>query len=531
MEENLKKNLEEKKIKLAEIEEKLENSGIPYGEWQLHEEWVIAKNELESQENINNIVEQIKQKQEELNKLEEKLESEGIPYGEWQLNKEWVKLKTEIEEFESKLELEEKGNNKSQDEAKKQNGELLKQLQSKQDELNKLEERLESEGIPYGEWQLNEEWVKLKTEIEGLESKLDIAGKTEKNKEDKGESQPKLESQPELKLKNEEVPTGSDIKEPKDSFYDGFENDGYVFDSLFGSKNKKSSEIDGTEGPFYLDAKDASDVFDSLLRSKESVGSNGFLTEEEKNKLRSVRIIVGNGGKIEYNGVTYEFDAKHIKEGLDNLSNDVNLEDFIEEKGLTEIPNIEILRMEYKKGLVDVGIVNAIYSTDMKDEDKKVLLEGYLKNIENVRNAEPKMNDIQIEYDMKNLSTVNIFKRIFNRRAELNELDKAKIVKKATDTSRYGLSKIEGTYKYGFWAKLLNVGRKLPMISASHSTEQSYKVASAINNVMNSKNVREAYKVNIKELNKEESKEFKQIITDEGLDIETRNSDEDERAE
>ena len=100
---------------------------------------------------------QKKQIQEEILKLEKEMEEKNIPYGEWQLNEEWIKLNEDLS--------------------------LINKRKVKiADRINDLEKEMEEKNIPYGEWQLNKEWMKLHEELEemGVLDEIKNEEKTEK---------------------------------------------------------------------------------------------------------------------------------------------------------------------------------------------------------------------------------------------------------------------------------------------------------------------------------------------------------------
>lgn len=169
-----KAEIDKIKARLNELEDEMEENGIPQGEWQLNDEWVKLKNLLikleqeveigEKPENPNdNIDKQISKVKARLEALEKEFEENGIPYDEWQLNDEWVKLKNLLAKLEKEKEA------KRGKKPEKLNDNIDEQISKVKARLQALEDEFEANGIPHGEWQLNDEWVKLRNYLMNLE--------------------------------------------------------------------------------------------------------------------------------------------------------------------------------------------------------------------------------------------------------------------------------------------------------------------------------------------------------------------------
>lgn len=200
-----KAEIDKIKARLNELEDEMEENGIPQGEWQLNDEWVKLKNLLikleqeveigEKPENPNdNIDKQINKVKARLEALEKEFEENGIPYDEWQLNDEWVKLKNLLAKLEKEKEA------KRGKKPEKLNDNIDEQISKVKARLQALEDEFEANGIPHGEWQLNDEWVKLRNYLMNLEK--------QKERESKNPIEPTPSSGNPTQTPTEPAPTG-----------------------------------------------------------------------------------------------------------------------------------------------------------------------------------------------------------------------------------------------------------------------------------------------------------------------------------
>lgn len=199
-----KAEIDKIKARLNELEDEMEENGIPQGEWQLNDEWVKLKNLLikleqeveigEKPENPNdNIDKQISKVKARLEALEKEFEENGIPYDEWQLNDEWVKLKNLLAKLEKEKEA------KRGKKPEKLNDNIDEQISKVKARLQALEDEFEANGIPHGEWQLNDEWVKLRNYLMNLEK--------QKERESKNPTEPTPSSGNPTQTPTEPTPT------------------------------------------------------------------------------------------------------------------------------------------------------------------------------------------------------------------------------------------------------------------------------------------------------------------------------------
>lgn len=151
--------------RLKERTEYLESNGIPYGEWGYDTEYVSLQNELNSLNNtvVNNdtrvnegdlTISELNTELDDIDKLiKEKgdyFNSNAIPYGEWGFDSEYSDL------IGRKANLERERDKKS-----RELDEIERQIKFKENEF-------ERNGIPYGEWQLDSEYVELLNSAERL---------------------------------------------------------------------------------------------------------------------------------------------------------------------------------------------------------------------------------------------------------------------------------------------------------------------------------------------------------------------------
>lgn len=156
---------EELESKLNERIEYLESNGIPYGEWGFDSEYVSLQNELNKLDSTisNNdtrvnegdlTISELNTELDDIDRLikekEDYFNSNAIPYGEWGFDSVYNDL------IGRKANLERERDIKS-----RELDEIERQIRFKEDEF-------ERNGIPYGEWQLDSEYVELLNSAERL---------------------------------------------------------------------------------------------------------------------------------------------------------------------------------------------------------------------------------------------------------------------------------------------------------------------------------------------------------------------------
>ena len=156
---------EELESRLEERKAYLESNGIPYGEWGYDTEYVNLQNELNKLDSTisNNdtrvnegdlTISELNTELDDIDRLikekEDYFNSNAIPYGEWGFDSEYNDL------IGRKANLERERDIKS-----RELDEIERQIRFKENEF-------ERNGIPYGEWQLDSEYVELLNSAERL---------------------------------------------------------------------------------------------------------------------------------------------------------------------------------------------------------------------------------------------------------------------------------------------------------------------------------------------------------------------------
>lgn len=156
---------EELENRLEERKAYLESNGIPYGEWGFDTEYVNLQNELnkldstisnnDTRVNEGNLtISELNTELDDIDRLikekEDYFNSNAIPYGEWGFDSEYNDL------IGRKANLERERDIKS-----RELDEIERQIRFKENEF-------ERNGIPYGEWQLDSEYVELLNSAERL---------------------------------------------------------------------------------------------------------------------------------------------------------------------------------------------------------------------------------------------------------------------------------------------------------------------------------------------------------------------------
>ena len=228
----------------------------------------------------------------------------------------------------------------------------------------------------------------------------------------------------------------------------------------------------------------------------ENIAVNNEKTEKNKNANKKteetqqkIKIILGNNGIFQYYGKDYKIDFKTIKNGL--LLNSSKESIYEEETGflrkyfspeISEIINNFNKKTE-SKAPIDYSVLLSIGNSVIPEEEKADLIKSYLKNAyislkqSMKEDVEDKwQNNLEIIYDMKNLSKISLFKTLFSKKP-LNENlsleEKAMFKNEANKAARFGMGKTIGKFKKGVKAKILEIfGIKLlPEPSTMHTID------------------------------------------------------------
>ena len=163
------------------------------------------------------------------------------------------------------------------------------------------------------------------------------------------------------------------------------------------------------------------------------------------------KVIIGRKGKIIVNGKEFTVSSKDIKKGA-KLNYDEKLEiltknplcrEFLKDKKEEEIKNY----VSNLDGAVLIAIDEVGKQIDATYRNHEITVEflmtRYLEAMDNAKNG--KKHEVDIEYDLDDLSKANVLSRIFRR--EVNEQDKLSIRKYAKKYERYGIAEQKGEYK------------------------------------------------------------------------------------
>ena len=183
-----------------------------------------------------------------------------------------------------------------------------------------------------------------------------------------------------------------------------------------------------------------------------------------------VKIIIGRKGKITYEGKEYKINKKTIKDSL-------KLSETATEHMIGEIIKLNpnrayIIQEGIKNKVIDSTVINSIYSSEMKTEEKKELLMQYIRDAANAMGGKDYKNNCNLTYDRKDLSKFNIFSRIFKK--EINAQDKVEMLDRASIGERYAIAKQEGEYKPDKLSKFVAffTRKKVPLLSDKIANEQ-----------------------------------------------------------
>lgn len=199
-------------------------------------------------------------------------------------------------------------------------------------------------------------------------------------------------------------------------------------------------------------------------------------------------ITINNKAKISIGKNKFKVGSKKVKQG-------VNLSD----KEVSEILDTYIFKQEEKilakelirTNVMDKTILNVIHQSKINYSGKRELINSYLNKCL-VPEDEKNMD---VVYDAKALSRVNIFNRIFRR--EMNNEEKNELLIRAKKAEEMDIARVKGEYKIKFGEKIFGIfGGTLRLPEASEAQiEEAYKHNEKIN-FKRSMKVEENEKVN-----------------------------------
>lgn len=199
----------------------------------------------------------------------------------------------------------------------------------------------------------------------------------------------------------------------------------------------------------------------------------------ENNAIQDkISIKMGRQAKITINGKTFKASKKSVKVGLNIYERHLieKMRRTIKTSTIEKIlGNEEDIEEYMKKGIADPAVINSILDAPkLSFEDRSKIIENYCLECMNPTNK----NNIEVLYDLKDLSKTNIFSRLF--KSEVNNEEKFKIMNKATIAERYGIGKKDGNYKPGIISRLISKITKDP-IKQMPTIEQMQEAATMYN--------------------------------------------------
>lgn len=411
---------------------------------------------LEYRKDLEKIMKEIEdtelEKEDVNNLLKEKREKTRLITNEQQLLKEEEQCKKAIEEI-SKTKVFENGQLVKSKEQLEYESDLIKiqkeleVLQKEKINLEKINKMIQEKVKKY---KLKEEKKLEKDTVEEEYFTGDVIDKDGKE----------ISEQEEIKKEKEER------EEEKNIEKDTVEVEHFTGD-VIDKDRKEISEQEESKGETKENTEDIKNQEQSQKGTEEEQPNN-----EEVKDIKTLKIRIGKKAQIYFGDKVYNASRESIIEGIDlKFATDEELLEYIETKIKIADISSTAFKTACKQGLIDTTVVNAIYSTDMKENDKRLALKKYITTVIAAKNGElPKeKNKATIIYDMKELSKVNFIDRLLGKEAEMNEHDKVIMVDTARYAERWGIAKIEGNYKYSLKAKLLNFikGTKLPKLPAT----------------------------------------------------------------
>lgn len=230
------------------------------------------------------------------------------------------------------------------------------------------------------------------------------------------------------------------------------------------------------------------------------------------------KIEIGKNAKIIMaGGHEFNVNSKEVKKGL-NLSKEQTLEilnQYIDNKN-----SVQLAQELVKENKLDTTVLNVIVKSGIDDDAKKLVINSYF----NKCLVPEEENAIDVNYNAKEMSKVNVFKRLFKR--ELNNNEKSELLAKAKKAEKLGIAQVEGEYKINTIEKLIGkLGGTLKLPEPSDAQiEAAYKY--------NENRDKEDFKSSIKnfksEMSKEGYKEMKDLAKAEKKQNEISDSERDD---
>lgn len=250
-------------------------------------------------------------------------------------------------------------------------------------------------------------------------------------------------------------------------------------------QNKEKSQ--GTQGPR------------GTQTPRRPQGSQG---PEGKDKPEPIyKIEIGKKAKIIMaGGHEFNIPAKDVKDGV-NLSKEQTIE--ILNKYIDDENSVLLAQQLVEKNELDTTVLNVIEKSGIDDNTKKEVLNSYF----NKCLLPTEENKIDIKYNAKEMSKVNLWNRILKR--ELNNNEKSELLLKAKKAEELGIAKTEGEYKVNAIEKIL--GKFGGTLRLPEPSDAQIEAAYKYNENRDKENFKDSIKNFKSEMSKEGYKELKSL--------------------
>lgn len=217
------------------------------------------------------------------------------------------------------------------------------------------------------------------------------------------------------------------------------------------------------------------------------------------------KIEIGKKAKIIMaGGHEFNIPAKDVKDGV-NLSKEQTIE--ILNKYIDDENSVLLAQQLVEKNELDTTVLNVIEKSGIDDNTKKEVLNSYF----NKCLLPTEENKIDIKYNAKEMSKVNLWNRILKR--ELNNNEKSELLLKAKKAEELGIAKTEGEYKVNAIEKIL--GKFGGTLRLPEPSDAQIEAAYKYNENRDKENFKDSIKNFKSEMSKEGYKEMKSLAKSE----------------
>ena len=224
---------------------------------------------------------------------------------------------------------------------------------------------------------------------------------------------------------------------------------------------------------------------------------------------RKAKIIMA--GKHEFN-----IDSKDVKEGL-NLSEEQTLE--ILNEYIDNENSVLLAQGLVKENKLDTTVLNVIAKSGIDDDAKKLVINSYFNKCL-VPEEESK---IDVNYNAKEMSKVNVLKRLFKR--EITNNEKCELLARAKIAEKLGAAKTEGEYKISAVEKIL--GKFGGTLRLPEPSDAQIEAAYKYNENKDKENFKNSIRNFKSEMSKEGYKEMKSLAKTEKKQNQVSNDERD----